>query len=66
MHVTESALKKLNLKNLGCKQKIQCMYRRTLRSGKILAGESPLRMMKNAFYFTSKALFVLKMFKFLF
>ena len=28
--------------------------------------ESPLKMMKNAFYFTSKALFVLKIFKFLF
>ena len=27
--------------------------------------ESPLKMMKNAFYFTSKALFVLKIFKFL-
>ena len=30
-----------------------------------LAAESPLKMMKNAFYFTSKALFVLKIFKFL-
>ena len=30
-----------------------------------LATKSPLKMMKNAFYFTSKALFVLKMFKFL-
>ena len=29
------------------------------------ATESPLKMMKNAFYVTSKALFVLKMFKFL-
>ena len=28
------------------------------------ATESPLKMMKNAFYFTSKALFVLKIFKF--
>ena len=27
--------------------------------------ENPLKMMKNAFYFTSKALFVLKIFKFL-
>ena len=27
--------------------------------------ESPLKLMKNAFYFTSKALFVLKIFKFL-
>ena len=31
----------------------------------LLATESPLKMMKNAFYFTSKALFVLKIFKFL-
>ena len=30
-----------------------------------LAIESPLKMMKNVFYFTSKALFVLKIFKFL-
>ena len=30
-----------------------------------LAAESPLKMMKNAFYFTSKALFLLKIFKFL-
>ena len=30
-----------------------------------LAIESPLKMMKNAFYFASKALFVLKRFKFL-
>ena len=28
-----------------------------------LATENPLKMMKNAFYFTSKALFVLKIFK---
>ena len=27
--------------------------------------ESPLKMMQNAFYFTSKAVFVLKIFKFL-
>ena len=31
----------------------------------LLATESPLKMMKNAFYFTSKALFVFKTFKFL-
>ena len=31
----------------------------------LLATESPLKMMKNAFYFTLKALFVLKIFKFL-
>ena len=31
-----------------------------------LATESPLKMMQHAFYFTLKALFVLKTFKFLF
>ena len=31
-----------------------------------LATESPLKIMRNAFYFTLKALFVLKIFKFLF
>ena len=41
------------------------LYRRTLRYEKFLAAESPLKMMKNAFYFTSKPLFVLKRFKFL-
>ena len=30
-----------------------------------LATESPLKAMKNAFYFTLKAIFVLKIFKFL-
>ena len=30
-----------------------------------LATESPFKMIKNAFYFTSKALLVLKIFKFL-
>ena len=30
-----------------------------------LATESPLKMMKNALYFTLKTLFVLKIFKFL-
>ena len=30
-----------------------------------LATGSPLKMMKNAFYFTLKALFILKIFKFL-
>ena len=33
---------------------------------RFLAAESPLKMIKNAFYFISKALFVLKIFKFLF
>ena len=31
----------------------------------LLVAESPLKIMKNAFYFTSNALFVLKIFKFL-
>ena len=33
--------------------------------GPFLAVEIPLKMMKNVFYFTSKALFALKIFKFL-
>ena len=32
---------------------------------KFLATGSPLKMLKNIFYFTSKALFILKIFKFL-
>ena len=32
---------------------------------KFVATESPFKMMKNAFYFTLKALFFLKIFKFL-
>ena len=32
---------------------------------KFLAAESPLKMMKNTFYFTLKALFILKIFKLL-
>ena len=32
----------------------------------IMATESPLKMMKNAFYFILKAIFVLKIFKFLY
>ena len=33
--------------------------------GQLLATKSPLKMVKNAFYFTLKALFVVKIFKFL-
>ena len=35
------------------------------RLRQLLATESPLKMIKNAFYFISKALFLLKIFKFL-
>ena len=38
--------------------------RHTVRSETVLKNENPLKMMKNA-YFTLKALFVLKIFKFL-
>ena len=38
---------------------------RTLRCETFLATKSSLKMIKNAFYFTLKALFVLKIFKFL-
>ena len=42
------------------------MFKSTL-SGlrQFLTTENPLKMMKNAFYLSSKALFVLKIFKFL-
>ena len=40
-------------------------FKDALAGLQFLATESPLKMMKNAFYFTSKALFVLKIFKFL-
>ena len=33
--------------------------------GQLLATKSPLKMVKNVFYFTLKALFVVKIFKFL-
>ena len=35
-----------------------------LRSQTVLAAESPLKVTRNAFYFTLKALLVLKIFKF--
>ena len=38
----------------------------TLRSETIFGNWKPFKMMKNAFYFTSKVVFVLKIFKFLF
>ena len=40
-------------------------YRHILRSEKIFDNSNPLKMMKNAFCFTLKALFVLKIFRFL-
>ena len=33
--------------------------------GQFLATENPLKMMKNSFYFTLKAFFILKVFQFL-
>ena len=55
-------------------QKLQSLYPKGLNqelkgalSGlrQLLTTERPLKMMKNVFYFTSKAIFVLKIFKFL-
>ena len=40
-------------------------YYLPLRSWQFLATESPLKMMKNPFYFTLKALCIFKIFKFL-
>ena len=48
-------------------RKEQIAYTKGALSGlkQFLATKSPLKMMKNAFYFTSKALLVLVIFKFL-
>ena len=44
----------------------QCIFKGTLAGLRyVLVIESSFNMMKNAFYFTSKAFFVLKIFKFL-
>ena len=51
-------LQSLYLKGLN--QELKC----ALSGLRLLVTESPLKMMKNVFYFTSKALFVLKIFKF--
>ena len=45
-------------KNRNIKGTLSCLKQ-------FLATEAPLEMMKNVFYFTSKALFVPKIFKFL-
>ena len=50
--------------------KLKCLYHIILKGAleglrQFFITESPLKMMKNAFYFTLKALFVLKVFKFL-
>ena len=44
---------------------VSCFKGAPLGLRQFLGTESPLKMMKNAFYFTSKALFVLKIFEFL-
>ena len=51
----------------GCRSKVAGKYLKGTVLGlrPFLAAESPLKMMKNAFYFASKAHFVLKIFKFL-
>ena len=51
---------KINLTDINCSVKRALSGQR-----QFLATESPLKVMKNAFYFTSKAFFVLKIFKFL-
>ena len=50
-----------------CAGSFSCRSFKDARSGQrnILATEIPLKMLKNAFYFTSKAIFVFKIFKFL-
>ena len=52
--------------NVICRTLIMTVVKGALSAlSQYLATESSLKMMKNAFYFTSKALFVLKIFKFL-
>ena len=47
-------------------KKVQNFFKGGLSDlGQFLEAENPLKMIKNAFYSTSKALFVLKIFKFL-
>ena len=47
-------------------KKIRARFKGALEGlRQLLITESPLKMMKNAFYFTLKALFVVKIFKFL-
>ena len=51
---------------LFLKRKILTTFKGALsRLRQFLAFESPLKMIKNTFYFTLKALFILKIFKFL-
>ena len=62
----DKALEKRYFNNITL-SKIELQTLKDALSGlrQFLATESPLKTMKNAFYFTSKALFVLKIFKFL-
>ena len=56
----------LTIKVVDTAQKIKFSIKGALSGLKqFLVTESPLKMMKNAFYFISKALFILKIFKFL-
>ena len=49
-----------------CTNQIKCLLKGALsRMRQFLATESPLEMIKNAFYFTLKTLCVLKVFEFL-
>ena len=66
---TTSAKAFTSVINCTCKSNfcltVLTTQRCTLGLRKLLATESPLKMMKNAFYFNLKALFILKIFKFL-
>ena len=49
--------------NINLIKQISCSFKGALSDMRqFLATESPLKMMKNVFYFTVKALFVLKIF----
>ena len=52
--------------SMQCQLDLVCHFKGSLSGFRqFLATESPLKVMKNAFYFTVRALFILKIFKFL-
>ena len=64
-------IKLIIINNKNNDNKIYCLAKLPVLKGALsglrqfFATESPLKTMKNAFYFTSKALFVLKIYRFL-
>ena len=50
---------------LYCSKKVPELLKAYYQVRQFSVAESPLKIVKNAFYFTSKALFILKIFEFL-